>query len=127
MDVLLSEIDVLEAVEQLPRISRRSHISETQLWSDPTLPKPPFDLGFPRFRISPLIARSANRLIKIEIETTFDPSEDGERAKFTRDNFMERLSDWQPSLCAELKQRGIELHIEFLPPGTLNMRTKPSV
>src|SRR5881628_1120081 len=68
-EVLLSEVEVVEVLDQLPDISCRDHFSEQQLWSDTDLPRPPFRIGFPRFKIDPGPVAPGSKKIEIATET----------------------------------------------------------
>ncbi|MGO6795691.1 hypothetical protein ELH80_01115 [Rhizobium ruizarguesonis] len=125
-EVILSEIDLLEALEQLPDIAVRPHASEYQLWADPTIRRPPFRMGAPRFRLHTTSLQGTSR-IEIEIETTFDPAEDLARADKMREDLIALLQLERPDLPTKLDKYGMALSIHLSPPGSLNLRFKSTL
>jgi hypothetical protein len=75
-EVILSEVDLLEVVEQLPDIACQPHGSEVQLGANSNLPRPPFRMGYPRISLTPPRLDQPISRIEIVLETTFDPGEE---------------------------------------------------
>lgn len=125
-EVLFSELEVIEVLDQLPDIGSRIHPSELQLWADSDLPHPPFRMGFPRFKIKPPSITQDTKKIEIAIETSFNPSVKKERAKDLREQFIKTLHADFPHLLDRLDAFETTLDVKLLPSGSLKLRTKAS-
>jgi hypothetical protein len=123
-EVILSEVDVLEVVEQLPNIACQRHGSEAQLWANSNLPHPPFRMGYPRILLTPPRLDRPMPRLEIAVETTFDPRDETKRAAHLRETFLTMLHLAHPNLDDQLRGCGINLDIELKPQHALNMGIK---
>jgi phenylacetate-coenzyme A ligase PaaK-like adenylate-forming protein len=124
LEVLLSEIELIEVLDQLPDISCQIHSCEQQLWSETDLPRPPFRLGVPRFKIAPTRLRNGRERVKISIETVFDTGAEKARTRKLADRFTEKLFTQFPRIPKRLNDFAATLDVELLPPDALGIRLK---
>jgi phenylacetate-coenzyme A ligase PaaK-like adenylate-forming protein len=122
--VLLSEVEVIEVLDRLPDIACREHFSELQLWARDGLSRPPFRMGFPKFRIDPPPIEDGPKQIGISIEVCFDPATERARADRLIERFQDVLYIEFPSLASQLSACESSLVVELLPRGGLNTPTK---
>ncbi|RWK76108.1 MAG: hypothetical protein EOR51_29975 [Mesorhizobium sp.] len=123
---LVSEIDVLEAIDDLPEVGRRPHSSETQIWSNPSIPRPPYPLGFPRFKISAGPEGRAEGGL-IAIETAFDPEAAPRKAQALEARVWETLLGRTKPELREAMLGKRRPSIRLLGPGRLGVRIKAAV
>lgn len=126
-EVVLSEIDVLEVLEQLPGISCRVHPSEQQIWADKTLPPAPFVMGFPRFSVAGGAVQAPTDTIDIAVEVLFDPNSELRRARELCERILAGLHNELPSLKDVIDHAGISLSVALHGPGQLPVRIKLTV
>jgi phenylacetate-coenzyme A ligase PaaK-like adenylate-forming protein len=122
--VLMSEIEVTEVLDQLPDINCRPHASEQPLWSDHRLQKPPFRMGFPKFAIQPPGVNERNGNVTVFIETTFDPGLETTRADKLKNQFLDTLSAQFPGILERLRAFDMPLDVQLLAPDSLKLRIK---
>jgi hypothetical protein len=122
--VLLSEIEMLEVLDQLADINCQAHYCEGQLWSDPDLPRPSFPMGLPRFRINAPTVLEEGSEIDVAVETSFDPALNEARAGEIRERFAETIYRDFPRLVQDLAVRGATMNLRLLAPGTLRLFLK---
>jgi hypothetical protein len=123
--IAFSEVDALEVIDQVSAaVNCRPHSSEAQLWADPFLPRPPFQMGFPRFEVRPEGSGGTTDRPRatLTIETVFDPKSDAARAAHLNTAIIDLLAEEAPAFAT----REIELDLKFVGPGGLRLRTKAS-
>lgn len=117
--VIFSEIEILDVLEELPDINCRAHASEGPLWSSPSVPRPPFRLGTPRFNIREDAESEKLHQVTVTVEVTFEPSRESARARKLHNTFYSVLDTKFPNILEELNASNIKLSVKCVPPGTL--------
>jgi hypothetical protein len=121
--VLFSEIEVLEALDQLDGVNARRHPAEIQLWEDGDLARPPFRMGLPLFSIGGG-SLSEDHKISLQVELAFSPADEPDRARPLEKQLVELL-------CAEVPRLGemtvggeAKLVTKLVPPRALRLASK---
>lgn len=121
--VLLSEVDVLEAVDRIAEVRVRRHPSEIQLWEDAELPPPPFPLGLPQFSVSGSNLCESRRA-DVRVEVDFDLELDQARARKTEERLTELLLAEAPGLAARVAAGDAMLAVDAVPARALRLPAK---
>jgi hypothetical protein len=122
--VLLSEVDLIEVLDQLDGIYGRPHPSEIQLWEDSDLPVSPFRMGLPQFTINS--RGRSNSEIEIEIEVVFDPDREPTRAHSLKERLIALLCVEVPRLAELMKNAEVRVNLELRSRRGLGLRPKLS-
>ncbi len=120
--VLLSELDLIEALDRLDDVYAHPHPAEIQLWADSDLARPPFRIGLPQFTIK----SGPNGEIAIAVEVAFDPDGEPGRARAFEERCIALLLEEVPRLAALIESGELRLTLELKPPRGLKLRPKLS-
>jgi hypothetical protein len=121
--VAFSEIDIVEALDQLRDVNTRRHPAEIQLWEDGDLPEPPFSLGFPQFVLD---ARdfAVSKTATLVVEVTFDPSADTSRAEVFKGELFSLMYAECGPLGSRIESGEVDLRIALRSPRSLRLPQK---
>jgi hypothetical protein len=122
--VLLSELDLIEVLDQLDDVYGRPHPSEIQLWDDSGLSAPPFRMGLPQFTIKRRDRKSDE--VEIAVEVVFDPNQEPKRANELKARIMGLLCAEVPRLAELMTSGQLRMVLELVPRRGLRLRSKLS-
>lgn len=119
--VLLSEVDLLEVLDQLDGVHAHRHPSEIQLWDDGDLRRPPFRMGLPQFEIDGS-SFADDGTLRIRVAVAFDPAAERAAARRFEAALLELLHAETPAL----NEREARVTVELARPGELRQPVKTS-
>jgi hypothetical protein len=123
--VLLSEVDILEALDQLDGVHAHRHPSEIQLWDDGSLRRPPFRMGLPLYDIDG--SRFAgDGIIRIRVAVAFDPAAEPVSGRRFEAALLELLHEETPALSERVQAGEARLTVELARPEQLRRPVKIS-
>lgn len=120
--VLLSELELTEALDRLDDVHGHPHPAEIQLWADSGLARPPFRIGLPQFTIK----SAPNGEVAIVLEVAFDPDGEPDRARAFKERCIALILEEAPRLATLIENGALRLNLELKPPGGLQLRPKLS-
>lgn len=124
--VLFSEIEVLEALEQMPGVAHQMHVCEKNIWETAQVPKPDYAMGYPRYRLTAGEDGEGVAQAKLTVEVTFDFEHDRVRRKIFIDQLDEHLKREVPGLERALSVREVLLDVTLATVRDLRLWVKSS-
>jgi hypothetical protein len=124
-EVLFSEVEVLEVLEQMSGVAHQTQASERRIWETSHHRKPDYAMGYPRYRIN-LSENSTAIRASIQIEVGFDPArEPTARAAFLS-RFKELLAAENPAIGPACESGWLVLEISLHAERSLPLSVKAS-
>jgi phenylacetate-coenzyme A ligase PaaK-like adenylate-forming protein len=118
-EALISPVDLVEVADELADVAVDDTFQQILYHRDPSPSDNTPPVGYPAINIEVEKSGENDAILRLRIETIFDPISDPGRAALLRRNFIDLLNSNRANLEQEMRMAQARLEIELLPPGGL--------